>query len=415
MKTLNQLAAVLVVLSLSFFVTSCKKDKIDPLDTDPIIEPIVLDCSMQGTAIFLAKDSTFTLVDRGEGVDYIVNCYLQVRGDLTIQPGVTIQFGSKGGIRVLDGSFQAIGTSDKPITFTGEDKVPGSWGHIVLRTDDIKNKMQHCIVEYAGSFAVSSNGDKGNVIVMQAARLEMQDCIIRHGQEYGVKVLSNTSKLPVFKNNKISTCKYPVRIPALLVPNMSGGEYTGNTNDVILVEGHVLAVDPGETSVWKNLKVPYRIARKLDVYDGVLQIMPGCTLEFLSDMGIVVGDNQAALVANGTAAEPILFTGVIKTSGYWKNLYFDSRSASNSISYATIEYAGSGKGAIDMWAKARLTVDHVDFKNNASCAFHEEASGAAQVVNPNLTWSNLTFDGITNNQNQTDQSAFPGGLFSYCH
>lgn len=426
MRTITKRVKLFSYACCTFLVlgslASCDKD--DPQDDIQPADTMILDCDMQGLDKFVHEDSTFILKDRGTGVDYIIDCMADVEGDLIIEPGVTIQFGSNGGFDVNYGSFNAIGTPEKPITFTGEDKVPGSWGYIVIKTDDVKNKMQHCIVEYGGSFEVNSNGDKGNLIIMHSARMEVENCTFLNGEEYGVKITSSSSEVPVFANNTISGCSFPIHIPSNLVQNMSGGSYTGNTNDAILVRiiggGNNVAVDNGNTHIWEKLDVPYRIAKTLKISGGTLQIEPGTILEFENGQGIDVGHSDAStLIANGTPSERILFTGVNKVAGSWNNIEFNfTQSPSNSISYATIEYAGSNNGAIGMWADPVLSVTYVDFRNISSCAFYDNVpdfNSGAQIINPNLTWNNLTFNNIDNENGETDQAAFPGGAFSYCH
>lgn len=421
MKNSNILKSILIASTLVFTLHSCDKEE-DPGQSPAV--PLELDCDMQGLDQFIHADSTFTLVDRGTGVDYIINCVADVEGDLIIEPGVTIQFGEDGALDVNFGSIQAIGTAEKPITFTGEDKVPGSWGYIVFKTDDVKNKMHYCIVEHAGAFQVSSNGDKGNVIVMNSSRLEMENCTIRESEEYGVKITSSSAELPKFVNNIITSSKWPVHIPSNLVHNISGGSFTGNTNDAILVTsnggGNNELVEPGDIHIWTKLDVPYQIAKTLKISGGTLEIMPGVVIQFENGVGIDVGESDAStLIANGTASERILFTGVTKAPGAWNKIEFRfTQSPLNSITYATIEYAGSDNGAIEMWSDPVLTVENVDFKNISSCAFYDNVpdfNPSAQVVNPNLSWSNLSYDGIANENSQTDQVNFPGGPFSYCH
>ena len=377
---------------LVFGLQSCEKDDAQ----GPVAEPSVLECND-----LLASGETLTLEDRGSGVDYIINCMAKVNGDLIIDPGVTIQFSEDGGINVANGSLQAEGTFEKQITFTGEDKVPGSWGYIVFQTDDVKNKMKYCTVEYAGAFAVSSNNDKGNVIVMHNSRLEMEDCTIRNGESYGVKITASSSEIPSFINNTISGCSYPLHIPPNLVHHINGGDYTGNTTDAILIKttsnGTNATVSNNETYVWNKLNVPYHVTKMLKVSGGTLVISPGAILEFENGMGIEIGDSDAStLIAVGTSSEPILFTGIVKSAGAWLGLEFNfTNSPLNEVAYATIEYAGSNNNAgVYMWAKPVLNVHDVTFKDIDGCGFVAEPA-TTSAPNTNLTESNNTFTAVS--------------------
>jgi hypothetical protein len=66
--------------------------------------------------------------DRGDGVDYILDCILSVNAKLTIEPGVVIQCNSGSGIIIeTGGSLVAAGTLANPIEMKGEVDVPAVW------------------------------------------------------------------------------------------------------------------------------------------------------------------------------------------------------------------------------------------------------------------------------------------------
>jgi hypothetical protein len=80
----------------------------------------------------------------------------------------------------------------------------------------------------------------------------------------------------------------------------------------------------------------------LVVYNGAaLTIAPGAELRFGSGFNLEV-DEDAALAAAGTAAQPILLTGQVAQRGFWGGVIFsNSASPLNELSYVTVEYAGS--------------------------------------------------------------------------
>ena len=121
---------VLLLLSLALFtVASCKKEgctdpnainydadakKDDGTCTYLTASPTLIDCDAYNTS-----GAQYTLVDLGLPVDYTIDCQIVVRGDLTINPGVTIQFTSDAGIEVVEtGSIAANGGNEKSIVFT---------------------------------------------------------------------------------------------------------------------------------------------------------------------------------------------------------------------------------------------------------------------------------------------------------
>ena len=91
---------------------------------------------------------------------------------LTIEPGVTVKFDS-GKTLIIDGTLVAQGTSSDGITFTSSAVSPaaGDWGYIKFNSSSTGTTfdgngdyvsgsiLEHCIVEYAGSYAGSGGFD----------------------------------------------------------------------------------------------------------------------------------------------------------------------------------------------------------------------------------------------------------------
>lgn len=93
--------------------------------------------------------------------------------------------------------------------------------------------------------------------------------------------------------------------------------------------------EPGEAD--------YIVTKYIDV-EAVLTIDPGVVIMFEANAGFFVTEvNTAngAIVATGTAAEPITFTGVEKIKGYWRGIAVESADARNTFDHITLEYAGS--------------------------------------------------------------------------
>ncbi|MBI5607891.1 MAG: hypothetical protein HY902_03320 [Deltaproteobacteria bacterium] len=88
----------------------------------------------------------------------------------------------------------------------------------------------------------------------------------------------------------------------------------------------------------------YIAAKTPSIGDGAtLTLAAGVTIRFESGAGLFVSGNRA-LIAQGTAAAPILLTGTAKTRGAWNGVRFDGTgSKSSSLSYVTVEYAGATK------------------------------------------------------------------------
>lgn len=336
------------------------------------------------TSNVLAKDEARTLHNINNGVDYIIDCNYIVKGDLVIDPDVTIQFGTDSGISIF-GSIQAIGTPEQPILLTGEDKNAGSWRGILIDSNDSKNTLQYTQIDYAGG------GDLGAVIVT-GSRLKMTDTTIRHSAAYGLNASYGGANLTL-KDNVITASKAPMIMNGAYPTTISGGTYVGNETDAIFVISDQIT---GQHN-WTNLGIPYRIANRLVVIaGGELTIQPGVTLEFEDDGELNVDEGASgsppSLIAVGTEQNPITFTGVNKVLGAWKGIYFDTPSPLNEIGFANISYASNPRrdAAVYTWAASVANVHDVNFESIQNCAFNEGTT----KPNPNLSISNITYSNV---------------------
>jgi hypothetical protein len=387
MKPTIRLSIILfTALSYLTVFVSCKEE-----DNEP--EPLVLDCNSFSNS----NPSKITkLEDRGIAIDYIIDCTITVDIDLTIDPGVTIAFTNGAGMWIREeGSLNATGTPDKPIVFTGTDKVKGSWKGIISYSTDVKNKLDNVTIEYAGGEAFNSNGDLGALILWADARFIIENTTITSSAAFGLNC--NYAGYTVsIKNLTVTDCEMPVNTAdPNLISGIQSGSFTGNAVDAIKIGKSGGAALSG-THAWTPLDVPYRISRSLWVKDSRLTIQPGVTIEFENGTGILVGDSdESSLIAVGTPANPITFTGVTKVAGAWKNIDFHfTKSPLNEISHAIIEYGGNpgSGGAVYMWAKSVVKVTNVTFNEIGSCALY--AAPSSSNPNENLTESNNTINNV---------------------
>lgn len=397
MKTIKKLS----ILLLSFItIIGCKEDENKP------VQPVTLSCSdFESTGALLIEN-------RGTGVDYIIDCHMEIYGDLTIESGVTIEFTDNGSISINEtGSISAVGTEINPILFTAKDKVKGAWKGIYINSEDVKNTLQFCTIDYAASSAFNSNGDLGALVLWANTKVNISDCTISNSKHYGINA-SYEGCIMTLNNLTITNCAMPMFIKPNYVQFIQGGSFTGNTTDVIHLQSFATG-EIVEAQTWTDLGLPYRVQTGgyLYVNDGAFRIEEGVTLEFESGTGLFI-DQYGAFAAIGTAAKPILFTGVDKSAGSWGSIYFNfTNSPLNEISYATIEYGGEAteEGAIYMWASPDLKLNNVAFSNIESCAVFDSNSSA----NPNLNCviTNCTYTSVDNINN----SAVDAANFHYCY
>lgn len=139
-----------------------------------------------------------------------------------------------------------------------------------------------------------------------------------------------------------------------------------------------LDLDPGRCS-------SYRVTGDLFIEDGgKLVAPPGTTLVFDQDTGISVS-GHGALVAEGSAADPVVFKGASAIPGYWKGIVFtDADSFDNKLIHAEIRDAAgenlwdSGafedfRAALVLWGRTRLRVESTKiWKNDGAAIFVDD-------------------------------------------
>lgn len=384
MKTIQiKFKSLLLLLMVGLAFTSCSNDE-DELDLEPeLLNPtVLLDCnSFQSSN----TNAILLLENINDGVDYIIDCVVSVEVDLKIMPGVVVEFTDAAGMIVrTDGSINAIGSQIEPVILTGSTKTKGSWKGILSYSLSVKNQFDYVTIDYAGDAGLNGSGDEGSLIIFRDAYFRLNNVTITNGSSYGISSISTGYNLEI-NDCTITGCEIPIFTEANIVTHISGGDFTGNTTDVIRLSSGIL---DGTDHVWKDLGVPYRNANDLAIKGGAtLTIDPGVIVEFEDTKEIVLdpmADSGSALIAIGTPTDPIVFTGVTKVPGSWKTISFRrSTSVQNKLDNVLIEYAGGAGagGAIEMWVDPVLSVTNTTFKDIDACSLFFKYG----VSNPNLT------------------------------
>ncbi|MEA3396760.1 MAG: Ig-like domain-containing protein, partial [Chloroflexota bacterium] len=137
----------------------------------------------------------------------------RIRGGalLSIEPGTTLILTPTVSISDWwaegNASLYALGTAEKPITFTGMTQTPGAWGHIDVSTNNSRLFLSNCTVEYGGGayapYGMIHLGGSGTKVV--------QNCRIRHSLGAAGLKMSSGASSPLMRNNEIySNANYGV-------------------------------------------------------------------------------------------------------------------------------------------------------------------------------------------------------------
>lgn len=110
----------------------------------------------------------------------------------------------------------------------------------------------------------------------------------------------------------------------------------------------IINSDITQNTTWTKVGSPYLVTKE------VLWVMPGVTLTVQPGVEVVASNGvwlyvKGGLVAQGSAAEPIIFTGATKQAGAWDGITLDgdnSQPARGTFDHVIIEYGGQpGNGS----------------------------------------------------------------------
>jgi len=213
---------------------------------------------------------------------------------------------------------------------------------------------------------------EGNDLLPPATPLLVDHLKVTGSTSYGVRLFRRAAFFAGSSNLVVSgagatdpTAPFPVRMALNTAGSLPVGIYTGNASDLIQVIGE------GESAVkvddsFHDRGVPYQIggpggAFGLIVVDGdptlaTLTIDPGVEIRFYTAGsnigGLFVGTSGSPvatgrIVAQGTAARPILFTGAggAPVAGDWEGItFFGALASGNVLDHVQIDAAGDNGG-----------------------------------------------------------------------
>lgn len=370
----------------------------------------------------IEQETTFyNLICDPDIPDYVVTDVISVREHLTVMPGVVVAFEANAGLDITDvnadGSLTAEGTGPEQIRFTGVEKEAGFWRGLSFESNDVRNRLRWVTVAYAGSDPIVTYGTgvalRGGVAVESESgfngSLSIERSTISNTSGNGLIVEEGALLRDFSANAFINNTESAVRINANNVGALDafsdfvGGPGTTGTNGFNGVEINASGSpihDIVEDATWQAFPkgAIYRVVQSFDV-EAQLTIAPGAVIEFEANQTAVFKQDLdtplGIIVAKGTESEPITFTGVGKSAGYWWGLIIQSSSMVNEMDHCIVEYGGSdllagqlaniGLDKDGAYSAPNLTLTNSIIRHSAGCGVVVESASS------NLTQSGNTF------------------------
>ena len=277
------------------------------------------------------------------GIPYVQETTVYTRsGKLTFEAGVDYRFQPDTSLEVgwNNGSagIHVNGSAAAPVSFRGASDVSASWGGVhIYASVTTDSNFTYANITQAG-------GDQKYALHIEAP-IKLDNVVLR-GNAQGMKIGASGVGAGS-RNLTIGTTSGGE--PLVVHPNgvfglPTGGMLTGNMTDQIRIEGATM--DKGGTIA--DLGVPYLIPSTLYISGTTaITIAPGTDFLLGGGVDVYVGWNgsNVTFAANGTADNPIRFTGVSATAGYWGSLIVERnvRPGPDSVlNYVHIGHGGAG-------------------------------------------------------------------------
>jgi hypothetical protein len=288
---------------------------------------------------------------------------------LTIAPGAVLKgakFGESCGCAIsVEGALDAVGTVSEPVTFTSVNDnsvggttgsgspAPGDWEGVGSSGGGSVD-LEHAKVSYATT-GVSARGEGALVVKDDAFVSQLDYAVLLVNFDAGPPspTLEDDSSVNVGEGD----AAFVLRSQSLDAGLLGGNSATGGGSQVVELSGTIATTStlPAESAAWEvggsNL-----VQEPLTVPAGkTLTIAPGAVLKGATDFGTNCASVcvEGALVAVGTASEPVTFTSLNDNSvggttgsgapkaGDWEGIAVQD-GGSAQLEHTTLEYAATG-------------------------------------------------------------------------
>ncbi|MDD2563098.1 MAG: right-handed parallel beta-helix repeat-containing protein [Salinivirgaceae bacterium] len=381
---MKQKFSLLLMFGLLLGFSSC--DLID--DSDPV--GVIVEVTSNITAPELWS----------EGNTYVIDGTVRVSADITIEPGAIIKFNEEAQLEIAywdneNATIKAIGTAEKPITFTSNAANPaaGDYNGIGFYNGANNCEFVNCIFEYGG------NSEYYTTIFISDTDVKFESCTFRNISNSAIRLMEDGSFTQFTNNTFNNVQKNPIEIQSNFAHSIGAGN-TFNANSRYGIQV-TTPMNVAGNYTWLAHDAPYIIPSNIRVgSDGSgvnLTIEAGATLQFGDEAELEFAywdTDYAKIIAKGTEQNPIRFTSnsAAPEAGDYSGLYFYKGSSNSEFEYCTFEYAGN----ISSYGAIFIEESSVKFAN---CQFMHMQGNAIVLEEAGrfTTFTNNTFSQIEKN------------------
>lgn len=380
---MNRVARLIPILALALFFAVIFNSHAHSTPSSTIV------CSSINT------NTTWTAAQSPYEICNTAGIAVQTGITLTIEPGVTVIFDGSAYQFTVQGTLNALGTADQPITMTATSATPGSWRGIAV--DYTGGPKAVLNMDYATMLYGGFSGSFGAEIYADKASINLTHSHIRNSAGNGLYATGSTVfsvQSTSFENNGQNAIQLAQPATDLA---MTGLTATGNGTNAVHVTG--LSTHMAGQRRWTDPGIPYLIEGSVNNSVGdVLTIDPGVTMDF-SNTGIV--SIAGELLAQGTETQTITMTSLTKTPGDWIGIYADggTHQAIVQLDYVTVEYGGRDiNGANIEAANGKIIVHHSIIRNSSKDGVKLDPNAIGTVIQSQV-YGNAHYGAWTINPN----------------
>ncbi len=334
-----------------------------PVKTAKAAGPCTPNTTHQGV---ITADETWC--SGGDNVHYITDdVTVQVGVTLTIAAGVTVDSPVSNWSKylVVQGHLDIVGTPEEPVFLTRSYNYPAqNWGGLFFdgSQGDGSGNINHAIIHHAGAnflppgcVGLCGNGQTAVFVkdVTNGKQVTINNSTINDNISKGLYIVNSTVNVA---NTVFSQNQYPIWIEGEeSIVAYSGNTFSDNAypyydtvnytiqEDSIVIGSNALMGQDFSLPTQTGLDAYLFFSETTIPFGTTMTVEPGVTLRMVENQYLTV---QGRLVAPGTAAQPIHFSGLPSSVQgvdlYWGGLYFDGMAGAGSgnVSYAIIDSGG---------------------------------------------------------------------------